>query len=123
MSRLIAWTTAETRAPGRVWPAATLDHGSSHPLASPDGTSVRNLTLAKWLPDFKIETGPAIVACLDLSKEPKRLPHRRIPEIGFCEEKNRLLGKFLQAIHELNTLNTEQMQAVVNEDFDFSARE
>jgi hypothetical protein len=44
----------------------------------------------------------------------------RIPEIGFCEEKNRLLGEFLAAIRELNALLSQQTQAVIDGDPDFS---
>jgi hypothetical protein len=48
------------------------------------------------------------------------MPGRSIPEIGFCKEKNSLQNSFLQAIHELNTLQAEQTQAVVDGDSDFS---
>jgi hypothetical protein len=47
-------------------------------------------------------------------------PHVRIPEIGFCKEKNRLLSEFVRAIHELTTLLSEQTQAVINGEPDFS---
>jgi hypothetical protein len=43
----------------------------------------------------------------------------RIPEIGFCEVKNRLQGNFLSAIRELNSVLAEQTQAVIDGDSDF----
>jgi hypothetical protein len=47
----------------------------------------------------------------------KRTP---IPEVAFCEEKNRLLRDFLQAIQELSALQSQQSQAVIDGDPDFS---
>ena len=44
----------------------------------------------------------------------------RIPEIGFCKEKKRLQQKFLEAIHELNELQSQQVQAVIDGDPDFN---
>ena len=44
----------------------------------------------------------------------------RIPEIGFCEEKQRLREAFLAAIHELNAIQTEQIEAVIDGDSDFT---
>jgi hypothetical protein len=47
-----------------------------------------------------------------------------IPKIGFCEEKNRLLGEFLKAIREFTELQSQQTQAVIdaaaNGDADFT---
>jgi hypothetical protein len=43
-----------------------------------------------------------------------------LPPILFCEEKNRLLNAFLQAVHELNTLQNQQTQAVIAGDPDFT---
>jgi len=37
-----------------------------------------------------------------------------IPQIGFCEEKNRLLGEFVKAIREISELQNQQMQAVID---------
>jgi hypothetical protein len=37
-----------------------------------------------------------------------------------CEEKRRLLDEFLKAVRELNDLQTQQTQAVVSGDPDFS---
>ena len=45
---------------------------------------------------------------------------RRIPEIGFCEDKNILQQHFLQAIRELNALLAEQTKAVIDGDTDFN---
>lgn len=39
--------------------------------------------------------------------------------IGFCQEKKRLLDQFLDAIHELNELQSQQIQAVIDGDSDF----
>ena len=36
-----------------------------------------------------------------------------------CQEKRRLQAEFLQAVHEINVLQTQQTQAVVDEDPDF----
>jgi hypothetical protein len=43
-----------------------------------------------------------------------------VPQIGFCEEKNRLLNEFWTAIHELNEIQKQQTQAVIDEDPDFA---
>jgi hypothetical protein len=45
---------------------------------------------------------------------------KRIPEVGFCEENQRLKDEFLVAIHEMNLLQSEQMKAVIEDDPDFS---
>jgi hypothetical protein len=37
-----------------------------------------------------------------------------IPRIGFCGEKNRLLGEFLKAIREFTELQSQQTQAVID---------
>ena len=52
------------------------------------------------------------------------VPHERrpiagIPEIGFCEEKNRLMGEFLRAIQELNAVHALEMRAVIAGDANF----
>ena len=44
----------------------------------------------------------------------------RIPEVGFCEERSRLLDEFLSAIQELSVLLGQQTQAVIDGDADFS---
>jgi hypothetical protein len=43
-----------------------------------------------------------------------------IPKIGFCREKKQLLSEFLRAIHELSDLQSQQTQAVIDGDPDFS---
>ncbi len=43
----------------------------------------------------------------------------RTPDIAFCKEKFQLLSELVDAIHELNTLQNEQTQAIINEDPDF----
>jgi hypothetical protein len=42
------------------------------------------------------------------------------PPILFCEEKNRLLNAFLQAVHELNAVQNQQIRAVIEGDNDFN---
>jgi len=54
---------------------------------------------------------------LAVEHEPRWMP---IPEIAFCEEKNRLLGDFLRAIHDLNGLLKQQMECVTRGDTDFT---
>lgn len=44
----------------------------------------------------------------------------RIPEIGFCREKNQLRRDFLAAIHELNILQSRHTRAVIDGDPEFS---
>jgi hypothetical protein len=43
---------------------------------------------------------------------------RGIPEVVLCEEKNRLQEEFLEAIHELNSLQSHQVIAVIEGDPD-----
>jgi hypothetical protein len=45
--------------------------------------------------------------------------HVRPPDIAFCKEKFQLLSDLVDAIHELNTLQNAQTQAIINEDQDF----
>lgn len=49
-----------------------------------------------------------------------RLLSAQTPRIAFCAEKNRLLGEFLKATHELSTLLGEQTRAVIEGDADFT---
>jgi hypothetical protein len=49
--------------------------------------------------------------------EPTMRP--RVPKIGFCKEKNRLLAEFLRASREMIALQNEQTQAVISGDDDF----
>ena len=44
----------------------------------------------------------------------------KMPQIGFCEEKSRLLSDFLESVRELSAIQTEQTQAVIDGDSDFS---
>jgi hypothetical protein len=44
----------------------------------------------------------------------------RVPEIGFCEEKQRLVFDFLDAVHEINALQKQQTKAAIDDDQDFS---
>ena len=53
-----------------------------------------------------------------LEKPEKRLAG--VPEIGFCQEKNRLQENFLQAIREFNGLLDQQTRAVIAGDEDFN---
>ena len=48
---------------------------------------------------------------------PARAP---VPGVAFCEEKNRLLSEFLKAIQELTAVQSQQTQAVIDGDPDFS---
>ena len=50
---------------------------------------------------------------------PKSANRIRIPQIGFCEEKSRLLNEFLQASREMMALQNQQTQAVIQGDSDF----
>jgi hypothetical protein len=43
-----------------------------------------------------------------------------IPEIGFCEVKKRLLDEFLKAIREVTLLLSQQSEAVIEWDSEFS---
>ena len=43
-----------------------------------------------------------------------------IPEIGFCEVKRRLLDEFLKAIREVTVLLSQQSEAVIEWDSEFS---
>jgi hypothetical protein len=48
-------------------------------------------------------------------------PHiPQIPEIGFCAEKNRLMNDFIETIHQLGELQTQQAGALINGDPDFA---
>jgi hypothetical protein len=44
----------------------------------------------------------------------------RPPDIAFCKDKFQLLGDLVDAIHELNTLQNDQTQAIINGDADFA---
>lgn len=58
---------------------------------------------------------------LTLSKSQReRTEPGRFPEIGFCEEKQRLVFDFLDAVHGINALQKQQTQAAIEDDQDFS---
>ena len=44
----------------------------------------------------------------------------KVPRIAFCPEKNRLLGEFLDSVHEFLALQSQQTQAVIAGDPDFA---
>jgi hypothetical protein len=44
----------------------------------------------------------------------------KLPEIGFCSEKARLLNEFLEAVRESNGLQAQQTRAVIDGDPDFA---
>jgi hypothetical protein len=52
--------------------------------------------------------------------EPQQPRQVKKLESGPCPEKRRLQQEFLRAVHEVNVLQTQQMQAVVEEDPDFA---
>ena len=58
-----------------------------------------------------------MIPCLKMGRDQRR---HQIPAVGFCEEKRRLVDAFLEAIHELNSLQSQQIQAVIDGDEDFS---
>ena len=43
-----------------------------------------------------------------------------IPEIGYCAEKNQLMNEFLQAIHALGELQSQQAKSLIEGDPDFA---
>jgi hypothetical protein len=51
--------------------------------------------------------------------QPKPFNRIRVPQIGFCAAKNRLLDEFLQASREMMALQNQQTQAVIQGDPDF----
>lgn len=52
--------------------------------------------------------------------QPHRLTQVRIPALGFCEQKLRLRDNFVKAVQKMNALLSEQMQAVIAGDAEFS---
>jgi hypothetical protein len=44
----------------------------------------------------------------------------RIPAIGFCAEKHKLLSRFLAAVKELSELHRQQIRAVIEGDPNFT---
>ena len=60
------------------------------------------------------------MAKLGCLSNPEKKHLAAVPEIGFCEEKNRLQDDFLQAIREFNFLLEQQTGAVIAGDEDFN---
>ncbi len=42
------------------------------------------------------------------------------PDLGFCEEKNRLLGEYVRAMRQVVALQNQQTRAVIGGDLDFA---
>jgi len=57
---------------------------------------------------------------LECLENPEKKHLAAVPEIGFCEEKNRLQENFLQAIRDFNVLLEQQTRAVIVGDEDFN---
>jgi len=51
---------------------------------------------------------------------PEREAGRQIPEVGFCQEKVRLMEDLLRAIRSVAALHTQQIQAVIDDDLEFT---
>jgi hypothetical protein len=52
--------------------------------------------------------------------KPRPMQRARSPRVGFCGIKQRLMDDFIATIHEMTTLQSQQMHAVVEGDSDFS---
>lgn len=52
--------------------------------------------------------------------KPQRQALSRLPEIGFCAEKARLMNEFVAAIHEIGELQAQQARALIDGDPDFA---
>lgn len=58
---------------------------------------------------------------LGLSTTPEhRVTPGRLPEIAYCDEKQKLINDFLEAVREITILQKQQAQAVIDDDQDFS---
>jgi hypothetical protein len=58
---------------------------------------------------------------LGLSRTPEdRVMPGRFPDIAFCNEKQKLIHDFLEAVHGITILQKQQAQAVIEDDEDFS---
>ncbi len=57
---------------------------------------------------------------LNCLENPEKKHLASVPEIGFCDEKNRLQENFLQAIRQFNHLLEQQTRAVIVGDEDFN---
>jgi hypothetical protein len=74
---------------------------------------------------FRVGVGKAFSNSRDNSAAmgPKHSEDRRrsaIPEIGYCAEKNQLMNEFLQAIHALGELQSQQAKSLIEGDPDFA---
>ena len=49
-----------------------------------------------------------------------RFATKLVPEVGFCEAKQRLINDFVEAVREITTLQRQQAQAALEDDQDFS---
>ena len=61
-----------------------------------------------------------MIRCEGMSEQDAKSPRVNVPQVRFCDEKHRLMEAFLHAIHELNVLQSEQIQAVIEGDSDFA---
>lgn len=55
-----------------------------------------------------------------MQPKPQRPVYSAIPEIGFCPEKARMMNAFVEAIHHLGELQTQQANALIEGDPDFA---
>jgi hypothetical protein len=55
-----------------------------------------------------------LISSLNPSPNEESTREARIPKIGFCREKHRLLGEFLKTIREFTELQSQQTQAVID---------
>jgi hypothetical protein len=60
-----------------------------------------------------------MLACLDQNRS-RLIERADIPAVGFCEVKQRLIEAFLEAVHEMNAIENQQIRVVIEGDPDFS---
>jgi hypothetical protein len=48
---------------------------------------------------------------------------QKLPEVGFCREKHRLLQEFTEAVREISSLQKQQMRAVIDGEAQFQSLE
>jgi hypothetical protein len=60
-----------------------------------------------------------MLACLSGTSQEQAM-RVSIPDVAFCDEKNRLLHEFLDAIREITTVQSLQTQALIDGDPDFT---
>jgi hypothetical protein len=61
-----------------------------------------------------------MLACLDDDTRRTQPEQAGIPKVCFCEVRHRLMGAFLNAVHEFHVIAQQQVQAVIQGDPDFS---